>query len=93
VLNKTPENVLLTSSWLRRAGAGRVLNRLGTANGEIALPHSGRSRELLNVALVECARCHQVIARAAPIQRYCPDCRRAIKGARSREAVRRRRIG
>jgi hypothetical protein len=75
------------------AGAGRVLNRLGTPTNEIPLPHPERSREWLNVALVECGRCHQVVARTSPIQRHCPECRRALKGARSREAVRRRRFG
>jgi hypothetical protein len=36
----------------------------------------------------QCARCHQVVERTSPIQRHCPECRRAIKGVRSREAVR-----
>jgi hypothetical protein len=59
---------------------------------EISLSRPGRSREWLTVALLECERCHQIVERASPIQRHCRDCRRTIKGARSREAVRRSRI-
>lgn len=79
------------TSWLRRAGAGRVLNRLGAAGTEILLPHPVRSREWLKVALVECARCHQVVERTSPIQRHCTECRRALKRSLSIEAMRRRR--
>jgi hypothetical protein len=74
-----------------RAGAGRVLKSRGTAESAIPLPRVGPSREWLKVALVECAMCHQVVERTSPIQRNCTDCRRAIRGARSREAVRRSR--
>ena len=42
--------------WLRRAGAGRVLNLQGPAASVIPLAHPGRSREWLAAALVECAR-------------------------------------
>jgi len=79
------------SEWLRRAGAGRVLNRLGTATDEIPLPYPVRSREWLRAALVECVRCEQVVERTSPIQRYCPDCAAALGRERSRESVRRRR--
>jgi hypothetical protein len=59
------------------------------ATNEIPLPRSQRSHEWLRVALVECRRCHQVVERTSPIQRHCVDCRRVIKRAKSREAVRR----
>jgi len=81
------------TEWLRRAGAGRVLNRLGTLSHQIALPHPGRSREWLEVSLVECARCHQVAERTSPTQRHCDTCRAALKRTRSREAMARRRMG
>ena len=87
----TAENDGLVAGSQLRAGAGRVLNSLGTAENEISLPRPGRSREWLRVALVECAICHQVVERTSPIQRHCRECRRAIKAARSREAVRRSR--
>jgi hypothetical protein len=61
------------------------------ATNKIPLPDSPRSREWLRVALVECRRCHQIVERTSRIQRHCVECRRAIKGARSREAVRRSR--
>jgi hypothetical protein len=77
--------------WLRRAGAGRVLNPQGTAASDIPLPHPGRSREWLTAALVECARCYQVVERRSPVQRHCGECRASLKGSRSREAVRRAR--
>lgn len=35
------------SSWLRRAGAGRVLNSVGIAKSAIPLPRPARSREWL----------------------------------------------
>jgi hypothetical protein len=76
-----------------RIGAGRVLNRLVAAESVILLPRLERSRAWLSVALVECARCHQVVARTSPIQRFCPGCRCALKRARSREALRRGRSG
>ncbi len=75
------------SGWLRRAGAGRVLNRLGTVGSDIAVPLPRRSREWLKVALLECARCHQVVQRTSPVQRLCPDCRAALKRDRSRGAL------
>ncbi len=77
--------------WLRRAGAGRVLNPQGTAASEIPLPSPGRSRERLAAALVECARCRQVVVRRSPVQRHCLDCRASLKGSRSRAAVTRAR--
>jgi hypothetical protein len=43
------------------------------------------------LALLECRGCHQVVERRSPVQRHCPDCRRAIKRTRSREAIRRSR--
>jgi hypothetical protein len=79
------------SSWLRRAGAGRVLKTLGEASTKISLPHPSRSREWLTVALVECQCCHQVVERRSPVQRHCTDCRRALKQLRSRQAVARSR--
>lgn len=75
----------------RRSPTGRVLNRLGTATTEIALPHPERSREWMKVAILECARCLQVVERTSPIQRHCRECRTAIKRTRSREALARRR--
>ena len=79
------------SEWLRRAGAGRVLNSRGTTAQQINLPRPSRSREWFTFALVECARCHQVVEQTSPIQRYCRDCRHGLKAMRSREAVRRSR--
>ena len=79
------------TEWLRRAGAGRVLNSRGTQTSEITLPLPRRSREWLDLALVDCQRCHQVVQRQSPIQRYCPECRAALKRARSSEAVARAR--
>jgi hypothetical protein len=81
------------SSWLRRAGAGRVLNSRGTTESAISIPHPKRSRGWLAAAIVECERCHQVVERASPIQRHCLDCRLALKRERSTDAVRRRRAG
>jgi hypothetical protein len=78
-------------SWLRRAGAGRVLNPRRTATSEIVLPHPVRSREWLKLALLECQRCHQFVERRSPIQRHCPDCTRMLRNERSRRAVARRR--
>ena len=72
------------SEWLRRAGPARLLNSRGTATSQISLPHPGRSREWLKVALLECARCHQVVERRSPVQRYCADCHAIIKQERSR---------
>jgi hypothetical protein len=77
--------------WLRRAGAGRVLNRLGTAESEIAIPLPSRSREWLKVALVECQRCHQVEQRRSPIQRHCAGCTAELRRQRSQRAMARRR--
>ena len=78
-------------SWLRRAGAGRVLRSRGETSSDISLPHPSRSREWLKVALLECRRCHQVVERSSPVQRHCPDCRAGLKRARSRAAVTRAR--
>jgi hypothetical protein len=77
--------------WLRRAGAGRVLNARCAVSAEIPLPRPTRSREWMKVALVECARCRQVVERTSPIQRHCPDCAASLGRERSRECVRRRR--
>ena len=44
-----------------RAGAGRVLNSRGTVTSEISLPLTRRSREWLDLALVKCQQCHQVV--------------------------------
>jgi hypothetical protein len=78
--------------WLRRAGAGRVLNRLGTPEeSEIAIPLPRRSRDWLSVALLECSMCHQVVERTSPIQRHCPSCRASLKRRFSRESMARRR--
>jgi hypothetical protein len=77
------------SSWLRRAGVGRVLNRLGTVENAISLPRPERSRGWLKLSLVECDQCHQIIERRSPIQRHCRECRQRLKGDRSREAMRR----
>ena len=38
------------------------------------MPHSSRSREWLRVALIECARCQQVVERRSPVRQHCPDC-------------------
>ena len=32
-------------------------------------------------------QCRQVVAQTSPVQRYCVECRRALKGARARDAV------
>jgi hypothetical protein len=77
--------------WLRRAGAGHLLRSRGETASEIPLPRTARSREWMRVALVECARCHQVIERRSPIQRHCADCATALGRKRSRECVRKRR--
>jgi hypothetical protein len=83
--------VLPRSSWLRRAGASRVLNSLGVSTREISLPHPARPRDWLKVALVECVRCHQVVNRTSPIQRHCQACGKAINRKLSRHAMARRR--
>jgi hypothetical protein len=77
--------------WLRRAGAGRVLKTRGVAATEIVLARPVRSREWLNLALLRCRRCHQVVERRSPIQRYGADCAEVLARKRSKEAVRRRR--
>jgi len=51
------------------------------------MPCSDRSRAWLASAIVECYRCHQIVDRTSPMPRHCPDCRREIKRARSREAI------
>jgi hypothetical protein len=79
------------SSWLRRAGAGHLLRFRGETASEFPLPRPVRSREWMKVALVECARCHQVTERTSPVQRHCADCATALGRERSRESVRRRR--
>jgi len=78
---------------LRRAGAGRVLNPRGSTSSETLLPRPARSREWLNVDIIECQRCHQVVERRAPVQRHCPDCRKTLKRLRSQVAVARSRGG
>jgi hypothetical protein len=70
-----------------RAGAGRVLNSLGVTAGAISLPRPSRSRGWLDLAVLECRRCHQVVERHSPVQRHCPDCARALKRARSRDGM------
>src|SRR4029453_2738627 len=42
--------------WVRRGGAGRVLNGRGKASSDISPPRPERSREWLTVSLVECDR-------------------------------------
>jgi hypothetical protein len=51
---------------LARAGAGRVLNSLCEAEAEIPLPHPERSCEWLNGAILEGARCHEIVERGSP---------------------------
>jgi hypothetical protein len=80
-----------STGWLPRAGAGRVLKARGTEAVEITLPRAKRSREWLTAAVLECARCHQVVERRSPIERHCPDCRAALKRGRSRDAIARAR--
>jgi hypothetical protein len=77
----------------KRTGAGRVLNSRGSAESEIPIPHPPRSREWLHVALVECARCHQVLERRSPAQRRCPGCRSVRERERARLGMRRLRRG
>lgn len=79
-------------SWLRRAGAGRVLNCRGTIASEISLPRPTRSREWLKVALVECDRCHQVVERRSPIQQHCTDFTADLRRQRSQRSMARRRL-
>ena len=50
-----------------------------------------RSREWLNVALLECRRCHKVVERRSPVQRQCDECRGALNRFRSRDATARAR--
>jgi hypothetical protein len=69
------KNLLPSGILAPAAGAGRVLNSLGTVQTEIAIPFPRRSREWLCVALLECQRCHQVAERRSPVQRHCSDCR------------------
>ncbi len=78
-------------SWLRRAGAGRVLNSRGTTSSAISIPHPRAHANGSPPAIVECERCHQVVERTSPIQRHCLDCRLALKRMRSAAAVKRRR--
>jgi len=79
------------TEWLRRAGAGRVLNRLGTPESEIAIPLPRRSCEWLETALIECQRCDQVVERKSPTQRHCASCRAELKRSFSRVSMARRR--
>jgi len=79
------------TEWLRRAGAGQLLRSRGETASEISLPRPARSREWLNVALLDCGSCHQVVERRSPVQRYCADCADALARKRSSGAVRRRR--
>ncbi len=87
-------NVLLNGGelWPRRTGAGRVLSRLGINGSEIRIPRRERSCEWLHVAILECARCHQVVERVSPMQRHCRECRRVIKRLASLNAMRRSRV-
>jgi len=84
------------SSWLRRTGAGWVLNPRGPAATEIQLPYPGGSREWLEAALVECHRCHQVVARTSAVHRHCVEslgrCRASILARHSRMAEARRKV-
>lgn len=73
---------------LRRAGAGRVLDRLGTAATVIAVLR--RSREWLKVTLLQCHRWHQVCERRSHRQRLCSEC--AQFGARTRRRLAMRRV-
>jgi hypothetical protein len=77
----------LGSGWLRRAGAGRVLNPRGAVASDVPLPYPARSRGWLEAALLECARCHQVVERRSPAQRRCVEGRRSLELARSSDAV------
>jgi len=74
-----------------RAGAGRVLKTRGKAMSQISLRHPARSREWLNVALLECQLCHQVVERRSPVQRHCAGCTAELRRMRSRRAMRRSR--
>ena len=78
-------------SWLRRAGAGHLLRSRGETSSDISLPRPTRSRAWLDLALLECQQCHQVVERRSPVQRHCPDCRAVLKRDRSRTAASRSR--
>jgi hypothetical protein len=77
------ERLESVTEWLRRAGAGRVLDSRGIAESEISLRRPTRPHGWLTDALIECEQCHQVVKGTSPVQRHCPDCRRAIRRARS----------
>jgi hypothetical protein len=79
------------SEWLRRAGAGRVLNSRGETATEISIPRPARSRKWLKVALLECSRCHQVVEPRSPGQRYCGECSAFLGRDRSQRGMARRR--
>jgi hypothetical protein len=91
VISARAQSVQPRRNWLRRAGAGRVLKTLGDASAQIRLPQPPRSRAWLNVALIECDRCHQVEQRRSPIQRHCAACTADLRRQRSKRAMARRR--
>jgi hypothetical protein len=73
--------------WLRRAGAGHLLRNRGEVSSNVPLPRPTRLRKCLKVGQLECARCHQVVERRSPVQRYCPACAADLGRARSRKAM------
>jgi hypothetical protein len=72
---------------------GRVLKTRGQMPTEmLSLPRPSRSREWLRIALLECARCHQVVEPPSPVQRYCGECSELFEG-RGASAARRDSVG
>ena len=81
---------------LRRAEAGHLLRSKGEKTAEISLPHPERPRVWLNVALVECARCHRVVERTSPVSgtaRRAAGRPRPLRDRRCRNAQRASRSG
>jgi hypothetical protein len=84
-------NRLPPSVWLRRSGAGRLLIARCQVTNALTLPRPAHSREWLNVAIFESARCLQERERASPVQRHRADCSATLRRRRSQEAMARRR--
>jgi hypothetical protein len=80
-------NLLPASSWLRRAGARRVLGTGEAAS--IAIPSPRRSREWLARSFVECTGCQSLVKRRSPTQRRCDDCRTVDRRECARLGMRR----
>lgn len=71
---------------LRWAGPGRLLKH-PAASREVTLPCPTRSRAWLEIALLECATCHQIVQRRSSIQRHCEQCRVERKRTQSHDGA------